>query len=606
MFAGASGLRLGSAALLRDALQHMWSVSDRSAKRLIAVTLSLTLASAIVVALSPTLLQLLVDTLARGRAAPFSIAPAYLALAYASAHWLSRSLKESRGLFLGRADQRVYRLLSDRFFRHIMSLSLPFHLNRKTGALSQTLTNGLVGYSLLLHHLINSILPVLIELATMGAVLALLGHSLFLAIAAISVGLYAIAFWMAALRIRDPAREASGAHIAAGALFTDSILNYETVKYFNGESLVHGRFIAALTSSEDRWTRLYRRKAENGVVVATIFAGSLGLSVYVAARAVQHGTMSLGEFVLVNAYMIQLTRPLEMLGFAFRDIVQGVAFIERMSELLVMESPADLSGDHRFVSFDRKEFEFDNISFAYDANRRVLHNVSFVVPSGKTLAIVGPSGSGKSSIIRLLLRMWEPDKGQILLGGVPLPNISVSALRDAIAVVPQDTTLFNDSIAYNIGFGRRGSTREEIVEAATVAGIHESILRLPDGYDTVVGERGLRLSGGEKQRVAIARAVIKQPNMFVFDEATSSLDSKTERAILKSLAAVSENTTTLIVAHRLSTVVHADEIAVLDDGCIVGRGTHDMLMRQGGVYEAMWRAQNRGFRCCEHTNEIAR
>lgn len=294
MFGGVSGLRLGSAVLFSfsDAVQRMWSVSDGPPRRLIVLTLFLTLLSAIVAALSPMLLKVIVDALAQNRAAPFSVGSACLVLVYALAHWLSRSLKESQGLFLGRADQRVHRLLSDRFFRHIMSLPLRFHLSRRTSALSQTLTNGLVGYRLLLHHLVNSVLPVLIELATMGAVLVFLGHPAFLGIIAISVGSYAIAFWVGALRVREPAREASSAHIDAGALFTDSILSYETVKYFNGESLVHGRFMAALTKTEDRWARLYRRKAENGLAIATIFSLSLGSAVYVAAGAVRYCSIS--------------------------------------------------------------------------------------------------------------------------------------------------------------------------------------------------------------------------------------------------------------------------------------------------------------------------
>lgn len=592
MLRGASGLRLESAALFGDAVQQMWSVSDRPAKRLFVLTLSLTLTSAMVAALSPMLLKILVDALALDRDIPFSIGPAYLVFAYASAHWLSRSLKESQGLLLGRADQRVHRLLSYRFFRHIMSLPLRFHLRRETGALSQTLSNGLAGYRLLLYHLVSSVLPVLIELSTMGAVLVLLGHPLFLGIIAISVGSYGIAFWIAALRIRDPAKEASGAHINAAALFTDLILNYETVKYFNGESLVHGRFMAALERTEDRWARLHWRKAENGLAVATIFTLSLGSSVYLAASAVKQGTMSIGEFVLVNAYVIQLTRPLEMLGFAFRDIVQGIAFIEKMAELLTMERTVELAGDGTAESFDRNELEFKNVSLAYDPNRRILRNVSFVVPSGKTSAIVGASGSGKSSILRLLLRLLDPDEGRIFLDGIPLSDIPIAALRDAIAVVPQDSALFNESIAYNIGFGRQGSTREDIVEAARIADIHDLILRLPDGYETIVGERGLRLSGGEKQRIAIARAAIRKPKIFVFDEATSSLDSMSERAILKSLTRVSKNTTAIVIAHRLSTVMHADDIVVLNHGCVMEQGTHDVLMRQGGTYTAMWRAQH--------------
>jgi ATP-binding cassette subfamily B protein len=585
-------LRVGSLAIFRESLQQMWSVTDRPAKRLMIGALLLMLGSSIVAALSPLLLKVLVEALDLDRDHTVDIAPIYLIIAYASAHWLSRSLGELREKFLGWADQRVQRQLSNKFFRHVMSLPLRFHLNRNTGALSQTLTNGLLGYRIVLQHLVNSILPILIEVATMGTILVFLGYTVFLVIMALSVLAYALAFWIGAIRISSQARNASAAQIGAGAVFTDSILNFETVKYFNGESQVHGRLMAALKNTENRWTELYTRKMENSLVIATIFALSLGISMYVAAGAVRQGDMSVGEFVLVNAYVIQLTRPLEMIGFAFRDIVQGVAFIERMAGLLHEKPELNLAMECEPISIGCGDLVFDNVSFGYVTDRHILQNVSFVVPPGKTLAIVGASGSGKSSLIRLLLRLLEPTKGQICLGGVPLSNIPISSLRDAVAVVPQDTALFNDSIAYNIAFGRQSSTHKEIVAAARIANIHNFILELSDGYDTKVGERGVKLSGGEKQRLAIARAAIKKPEIFVFDEATSSLDSKTERAILNNLVKIAENTTAIIIAHRLSTVVHADEIVVLDNGRVLERGTHDALMQQGGAYAAMWRAQH--------------
>ena len=495
-------------------------------------------------------------------------------------------------MLYGRADQRVQIRLSNKLFQHVMSLPLRFHLDRKTGALHQTLANGLMGYRVVQHHLVNSILPVLIELATMGTILVVLGHTAFLLIIGVSVLSYAVAFWVGATLVRTPARDASTAQIDAGAVFTDSILNYETVKSSNAEPQVRERYMAALRITEKRWAELFTRKMQNGIVVATIFVLSLGVSVYVAASEVQQGRMSVGEFVLVNAYVIQLTMPLELIGFAFRDIVQAVAFIEKMANLLRAKPELDRAAHRAPISVGCGELVFDRVSFAYDADRCILRNVSFFVPPGNTLAIVGSSGSGKSSLIRLLLRMVDPTKGQISLGGVPLPNFPVSALRDAIAVVPQDTALFNDSIAYNIAFGKHGSTDEEVVAAAKAADIHDFILRLPDGYDTTVGERGVKLSGGEKQRIAIARAAIKKPGIFVFDEATASLDSRTERTILENFLQVTAGTTAIVIAHRLSTVVHADEIVVLDKGSVVEQGSHDTLVEHGGVYSAMWNAQH--------------
>jgi ATP-binding cassette subfamily B protein len=495
-------------------------------------------------------------------------------------------------MLLGRADQRVNKQLSSKFFGHVISLPLRFHLNQQIGALSQTLTNGLLGYRSFLHHLVNSILPVLIELTTMGVILVSLGHTVFFVIIGTSVMAYAVAFWIGAMRIGVPARDVSNAHISAGAVFSDSFLNYETVKYFNGESQARVRLLAALRKTESLWARLYARKMENGVVIATIFTSSLGLSMYCAAVAVKQGSMSIGEFVLVNAYVIQLIRPLEMIGFAFRDIVQGLAFLEKMVGLLGEKREVDIARDPAPVSVGFGELAFRNVSLSYDADRLILKNVSFVAAPGETLAIVGASGSGKSSLIRLLLRLLDPSAGRISIDGISLSNIPRFTLREAVAVVPQDIALFNDSVAYNIAFGRHGSTREEIALAAKVAHIHDFILSLPNGYDTQVGERGIRLSGGEKQRIAIARAAIKRPKIFVFDEATSSLDSRTERVILENLVRTAGTAMTIIVAHRLSTVVHANEIVVLDGGSVIERGTHEALMRQGGKYATMWHAQH--------------
>ncbi len=473
-----------------------------------------------------------------------------------------------------------------------MSLPLRFHLDRKTGALGQTLTNGLMGYRIILQHIILTVLPVVVELGTITVVLIALEHSIFLAIIGISVLFYTLTFWVGAMRIKTPAKAVSDAHIDAYAVLTDSILNYETVKYFGAESRVHGRFVKALVETEDHWTEFFKRKMQNGLVVACVFALSLGTSMYVAAREVQEGTMSIGAFVLINMYILRIIQPVETIGFAFRDIAQGMAFIEKMAELFGQKREMDLVSHSASLPTGAPNLAFQQVSYSYHSDRPVLQDINFVIPSGKTIAIVGASGSGKSSLIRLLMRMIEPTTGLICLNGVPLHSIPMSSLRNSIAVVPQDIALFNDSIAYNIGFGKQDSTEADIIEAAKVAHIHELITELPDGYDTMVGERGLKLSGGEKQRIAIARAAIKRPAIFIFDEATSSLDSRTEQAILHDLISVSKSTTTLIVAHRLSTIVHADEIVVLDKGRIVECGDHNELLQRDGVYTAMWRAQH--------------
>lgn len=558
-------------------------------------TLLLVLGSSIVAALSPVILKHVVDILSHDGAYGLIDASAYLILGYALSQWLARILREFQGMFLGRTDQRLNRRLSDDFFQHLIALPLSFHLDRRTGGLSQILANGLLGYRIVLQHLINSILPLVIEFITIGAVLVLLGHPFFLGIIGMSTLSFVAAFWMGAVRVRTPARDAATAHIDAGAVFTDSVMNIETIKYFGGEPRISQRFSAALKKTENCWGQLYLRRMENGVLVASIFGVSLGLSVYVAAQAVHAGSMTIGEFVLVNSYILQLTRPVEMMGFALRDIAQGLVFIEKMAALLDVKTELDPAGWRQETPFECDDLVFENVSLAYGADRFVLRDLNLVVRSGKTVAIVGRSGSGKSSLMRLLMRLLEPTKGRIRVGRMPLSELSLWSLRDAIAVVPQDTILFNDSIAYNIALGRRQSNREEVIRAARIAGIHDFIAGLPDGYDTKVGERGLKLSGGERQRVAIARATIRDPKIFIFDEATSSLDAKTERAVLESLITISEKKTAIVITHRLSTVVHADEIVVLDEGIIVERGVHDVLLGQNGLYAALWHAQQDGW-----------
>lgn len=575
-----------------SAFRLLMQETDNRLKMVFAAALLIVLISSALAALSPVLLKLIVDRLTNTD----TLYGTYLVIgvlvaAYAGSHWLVRSLGELRSFIVGRADQRLHRRLSLRLFEHIMALPLRFHLDRKTGALSQTLTNGLLGYRMLVQHLVLTVLPVLLELAMMSTVLIVLGQSIFLGIIGVTLLCYAIAFSVGVVRLTTPARAVSTAHIDANALLTDSILNYETIKSFCAEPRIHRRMDDAFAQTEANWALLFSRKALNGVLVGTIFALSLGTSVYVAVGEVQQGRMSLGDFVLVHAYMLQIFRPMEMLGFAFRDIAQGVAFIEKMLEVFQQEPEPATGTGGKVLPPGPGELVFDEVSFSYSEERKILEKVSFRVPAGKTVALVGASGSGKSSLIRLLVRFWEPDSGRILFDGLPISSISGTSLREAIAVVPQDTVLFNDTIGYNIAMGRADSSEEDIRAAARLAHIHDFIAARPEGYETLVGERGLKLSGGEKQRVAIARAALKKPRVFVFDEATSSLDSKTEQKILRNIDEVSKGTTTLVIAHRLSTIVAADEILVLKNGKIVERGTHRELLQQRSVYQGMWNAQ---------------
>ena len=561
--------------------------------RRLGIALALMMLASVLAATAPVFLKQVVDQFAGTPAEAFYLAPAILIVVYVLSQGLGRAVGELRWFAFGTGEQRVYRRLSRRVFDHVMHLPLGFHLERKTGALSQTLAQGLFGYRLILNHAVFTVLPVLIQLLTIGGIIVHLYEPLFLLVFGLSVLAYGVTFAIGAQRIMGPSRAVSEAAIDANAVLTDSILNYETVKYFSGEGHVNGRYDDMLARSERQWRRFYIRRTTNGLMIAFIFTLSLGATVGFAAHQTARGVMTVGDFVLINTYMLQIIAPLETLGLAVRDIAQGSAFLGKLLDLLRRPPEANADDGVALPAVSRGDLVLDRVSFAYQPGRPVLNEVSLHMPPGKTVAIVGPSGSGKSSLIRLLVRLYEPSKGQIRLDGTPIADLALPALRQTIAVVPQDTVLFNDTIAYNIGFGRQGSTREDIEHAARLAHIHDFVVSQPGGYDTLVGERGLKLSGGEKQRVAIARAAMKKPRLFVFDEATSSLDTRTERDILKNLIEVARGTTTLIVAHRLSTVVHADEIVVLKHGEVVERGTHRALLHHDGVYAGMWLAQQR-------------
>jgi ABC-type transport system involved in Fe-S cluster assembly fused permease/ATPase subunit len=582
----------GSLQSLKQVAVLIWADADHFIKIRLATVLVLVITASVLTALGPVALKLVVDGFT-GQTKGVPLSPFLLILLYVLSQWLARSIGEIHGLVYARAERRMFRRLSERLFAHLMQLPLRFHLDRQTGAVSQTLDNGLQGYQLILHHLIFTFLPVGAELGTIIVILSRMAHPAFLALFCGALVCYVCVFTYAATTIADAAKTASAAHIDANAAMTDGILNYETVKYFTAEAMVQEKVSHALIRTEGEWVGFFRRCAINGLCVATIFAAFLAATIAYAAREVQAGRMTVGDFVLVNTYMLQVVRPVEMLGYAMQGLSQGVAMLEKVL-LLLQKTPEPQGVDDRTWLVGPGRLEFEDVKLSYCLDRSVLKNVSFKVPAGKTLGIVGASGSGKSTIVRLLVRLFEPDEGRVLLDGVPIHELSLEKLRQSIAVVPQDTVLFNDTIAYNIAFGRAKSTREDTEEAARLAHLHDFIMALPERYDTKVGERGVKLSGGEKQRISIARAAIKRPRIYVFDEATSSLDSRTEREILRNLREISQFSTTLIIAHRLSTVVHADEIIVLDDGQIAERGTHASLLRQSGCYTALWAAQQEG------------
>lgn len=583
--------------LLKEILPLIRSQVDRSVEiRLILALVLITVTSSLT-ALGPLALKWIVDGLS-GRPAPMLALGALIVL-YVLSQWLGRTVGELRGLLYARAERRMSRTLAERLFAHVLRLPLRFHLDRQTGAITQSLTNGLQGFQLVLHTLMFSLLPVVTELATVVIVLIRLGQPAFLGLFSGAIACYAIVFTYAARRTMAAARAASAAQVVANGSMTDGILNYEVVKYFAAEEFIEQKIGGALVHSETEWVRFYRQYALNGLLVATIYATFLGTTILYAAHEAQSGRISIGMFVLVNTYMLQIVRPVETLGYAVQSFSQGLAYLDKALELL-RQVPESTSLPHGCEARAENEtpggaLEFRNVSLSYRPDRSVLRGVSFRVPPGKTLGIVGSSGSGKSTIVRLIMRLLEPDDGQVLLDGAPIHSLPLAHLRGSIAVVPQDTVLFNDTLGYNIALGKPGSATAKIEEAARRAHLHDFIMALPDRYDTQVGERGVKLSGGERQRVSIARAAIKEPRIYIFDEATSSLDTTTEREVLHNLQEISQNSTTIVIAHRLSTVIHADEIVVLEHGAIVEQGTHTDLLEREGRYATLWAAQMRHY-----------
>ncbi|MBX5462270.1 MAG: ABC transporter ATP-binding protein/permease [Steroidobacteraceae bacterium] len=574
---------------VREVAALIWVGATRFVKVRLGLALLIVAATSIVTALGPVALKFVVDGLTR-QSAGEKVSLGLLLVLYILSHWLARALGEMRAFVHAQADRRMFRSLCDRLFDHVMQLPLRYHMNRQTGVMTGTLTNGLQGYQMIFQTLVMTILPVAIEIGTVAVVLVTLDQVVFLALFCVAMLCYGLAFSWGAVRIMDSARAASTSQADAWGVLTDSILNYETVKYFTAESVVRRRFDDSLFRTESEWMRFFRLRAVIGLLIATIFAAFLAVAVFYAASQVQKGAMTIGSFVLIHTYMFRLVQPLEMIGYAMQQLSQGFAFLEKLVDIFREPTEPHAANSHAAPRGPGR-LEFQNVSLAYRSDRPVLRNVSFEVPAGRTLGVVGASGAGKSTLVRLLVRLVEPDSGQILLDGVPLSQLSLPLVRQAISVVPQDTVLFNDTIGYNIAFGKPNATQQDVERAAKLAHLHDFVMSLPEKYDTKVGERGVKLSGGEKQRVSIARAAIKQPRIYVFDEATSSLDSRTESEIMHNLREISKESTTLVIAHRLSTVVHADEIVVLDGGTIVERGTHAALLRLNGRYARLWEAQ---------------
>ena len=479
-------------------------------------------------------------------------------------------------------------------FRYLHSLSLQFHMDRQTGGMTRAIDRGAKGIEFMLTIAFFEVLPLFVEVVFVSIILWSLFGGAYAAVTFITVLTY-IYFTIRVTEWRIRFRRAMNtADEAAATSAVDSFLNYETVKYFNAEEVEAQRYDEAMKTYEKMAVKSTTSLSVVNIGQGGIIAIGLMIMMLMAGFDIQNGKLTIGDFVAVNTYLLQLYLPLNFLGWVYRELRQALVDMERMFGLLD-EKPdiADRDGAAPLV-ISGGDLVFDNVHFSY-GDRAILKGVSFRVPAGKRVAIVGPSGSGKTTISRLLFRFYDPQSGAVRLDGQDLRDVTQNSLRAAIAVVPQDTVMFNASIGYNIGYGREDATQADIENAARLAAIDTFIAKLPQGYETMVGERGLKLSGGEKQRVAIARAILKRPSVFLFDEATSALDSRTEKDIQQALNDVSQDQTTLMIAHRLSTIVHADEIIVLADGEVTERGTHQDLMHKRGLYFAMWQRQSSGF-----------
>ncbi len=578
---------------MKRLLPYIWPEGRPDLKLRVVIALLLLVGSKVITVWTPYAFKYATDALVD----PKNVGQALLTvalmmvLAYGAGRILMVVFAQLRDAVFAKVGQRVVRQLSTETFKHLHGLSLKFHLDRRTGGLTRVIGRGINGVDSVLRFSLFNTVPTALEiLMVCGLLLWSFGWAYALVILVTIVG-YIVFTYLATEWRMNISKAMNEADTEAGGKAIDSLLNFETVKYFGNEQHETKRYDESMAKYEKASIKTWVSLAALNSGQTIIFTIGLTIVMIFAARDVSNGTSSVGDFVMINALMIQLYMPLNFIGSSYREIKQGLLDVDGMIKILnVAPDIQDKVGAPQFKR-GKGMVEFEGVSFGYDDSRPILKNVSFTVPAGKTVAIVGPSGAGKSTISRLLYRFYDVNAGRILVDGQNIADVQQMSLRAAIGMVPQDTVLFNDTIEYNIGYGRPDATHDEIVEAAKLAQIHNFVLELPQKYDAMVGERGLKLSGGEKQRVSIARTILKAPPILVLDEATSALDTFTEQDIQEALRRVSKDRTTLVIAHRLTTVVDSDEIIVLDKGEIVERGNHTQLLKKRGLYAGMWNRQ---------------
>ena len=575
---------------LKTLVPYLWPKNAMEMRvRVIFALFLLALAKGINV-YAPILYKLAVDEISM-KTETIIVVPVAILVAYGIARTLALAFGELRDALFAKVAQRAIRQAGLKTFRHLHKLAMRFHLDRQTGGLSRSVERGTKGIDFLLNFMLFNVIPTLLEILLVCAILWGLFNFWYAFVTLITVGAYitwtvVVTEWR--LKYRRQMNRMDG---EANTKAIDSLLNYETVKYFNNEKHEASRFDAALKSYESSAIKSKVSLSYLNIGQGAVISIGMTILMIMAGFGVRDGNLSIGDFVLINSYLIQLFLPLNFLGFVYREIKQSLTDMNEMFKLLEQETEIDDLPNAPDLKLEHGEISFKNVEFYYNKKRNIINNISFTIKPGNTVAIVGSSGSGKSTISRLLYRFYDVTKGSISIDGQDIRGIAQNSLRNAIGIVPQDTVLFNDTVYYNISYGRPNASPSEIEEAARLSAIHEFINNAPDGYNTRVGERGLKLSGGEKQRVAIARTVLKNPKILIFDEATSALDTGTEREIQKSINNISANRTVLVIAHRLSTVIDADEILVLEQGTIVERGTHLKLIANNGRYAKMWHRQ---------------